>query len=71
MEVIIQNKNRQPLVKWVGDDGYSRVRQRRTVRAAKIYAKQLACRLEIDAYRRELARAVFLKNAAPKNQGAR
>jgi hypothetical protein len=71
MKVTVDYKNRQPVVKWLEDDGYHRVHRHRTVRAAKVYAKQLACRLELDAYRRELARAVFLKDAASKKGGGR
>lgn len=69
MKIVIQVQNRMPIVKWKGADGFVRAYEHRSLRQAKDYAKQLACRLEIDEYRRELARVAFLNAQPPKKEG--
>jgi len=66
MRVTIKSNGNNHSVEWRGNDGYMRGRKRRSMRAAHIFARQLACRLEIDAYKRDLKR---LKNQPRPTQG--
>lgn len=66
MKVRISTSNTaKPSVYWKEADGFLRQRKRRSLRDAQAFARKVACRLEIEAYQRDLERFAHAESSNP------